>query len=132
MTLHGVGIDVVDLPRFRKLLTRRGERFADRWFTPLERRQQGDPALCLARSFAVKEAVWKAVGFEAIPHLLWQDIVAVADGRGGFAVSFRGEAARVVREAEVGAVSATANGDDRVVVAVALAERADLSKLRAS
>jgi holo-[acyl-carrier protein] synthase len=60
----GVGVDAVDVARFRKVLGRR-PRFAARCFTEAERsdvRASADVAQSLAARFAAKEAVMKALG----------------------------------------------------------------------
>lgn len=60
----GLGIDVVDLDRFRAVLARR-PRVAERLFTDGERSYaalQRDPTRRLAARFAAKEAAMKALG----------------------------------------------------------------------
>jgi phosphopantetheine--protein transferase-like protein len=60
----GVGIDAVDVARFRRLLDRR-PRFAARCFTETEQSDatgSADVAQSLAARFAAKEAVMKALG----------------------------------------------------------------------
>jgi holo-[acyl-carrier protein] synthase len=60
----GVGVDAVDVERFRRLLDRR-PRFAARCFTETERSDatgSADPVQSLAARFAAKEAVMKALG----------------------------------------------------------------------
>ncbi len=60
----GVGVDAVDVARFRQLLDRR-PRFAARCFTESEQSDaggSGDAAQSLAARFAAKEAVMKALG----------------------------------------------------------------------
>jgi holo-[acyl-carrier protein] synthase len=62
--LVGVGVDAVDVPRFRRILGRRPG-FAARYFTETERADAGrsvDPTESLAARFAAKEAVMKALG----------------------------------------------------------------------
>ena len=62
--LVGVGVDAVDVARFRRVLDRR-PRFADRCFTASERSDAAsstDTAQSLAARFAAKEAVMKALG----------------------------------------------------------------------
>ncbi len=66
-----VGVDIVDVERFRALLVR-SPRFADRFFTPDELsycERAADPAVRLAGTFAAKEAVMKAVGLT--PAVAW-------------------------------------------------------------
>ena len=60
----GVGVDAVDVARFRRLLDRR-PRVACRCFTQTEQsdaNRSGDVAQSLAARFAAKEAVMKALG----------------------------------------------------------------------
>ena len=60
----GVGIDAVEIERFRRLLERRGG-FAQRCFTEAERDALGarrDPVPGLAARFAAKAAAMKALG----------------------------------------------------------------------
>jgi holo-[acyl-carrier protein] synthase len=60
----GVGVDAVDVERFRRLLDRR-PRFAARCFTESEQSDAGhsaDAVQSLAARFAAKEAVMKALG----------------------------------------------------------------------
>ena len=60
----GVGIDLVDIDRFRRSLERTPS-MAERMFTPGERdyaRAANDPTQRFAARFAAKEAVMKAMG----------------------------------------------------------------------
>ena len=60
----GIGVDAVDVARFRRILARRPG-FAARFFTETEQadaRRSPDPTESLAARFAAKEAVMKALG----------------------------------------------------------------------
>jgi holo-[acyl-carrier protein] synthase len=62
--MRGIGIDAVDIDRFRKLLARRPNMRA-RLFTDAELQSlagQSDDAASLAARFAVREATMKALG----------------------------------------------------------------------
>lgn len=64
MNVIGVGIDAVDVDRFRRTLARQ-PRLVDRLFTAGERAyalRRQDPTERLAARFAAKEAVMKALG----------------------------------------------------------------------
>ncbi|MCF7889652.1 holo-ACP synthase [Candidatus Bipolaricaulota bacterium] len=81
MGIRGVGIDIVKVPRIRRLVDRWGRKFLDRVFTGPEldyclsgRRQHEH----LAGRFAAKEAVIKAVG-EKIP---WKSIKVESEPNG--------------------------------------------------
>jgi holo-[acyl-carrier protein] synthase len=63
--LPGIGIDLVEVERFRASLERGGQAFLDKLFTPGEQADCGgraDPAPHYAARFAVKEAAMKALG----------------------------------------------------------------------
>ena len=62
--VYGVGVDIVNIPRFRKALERWGERFLERIFTERELGycfSKKVPERHLAVRFAAKEAVLKAL-----------------------------------------------------------------------
>ncbi len=64
LSLAGVGVDAVDVARFRGVLARRPG-FAARYFSAAEQADAGrstDPAQTLAARFAAKEALMKALG----------------------------------------------------------------------
>lgn len=61
----GLGIDLVEVGRIRDLLTRHGQRFKEKTFTPKEIvycDACADPAMHYAARFAAKEAAAKAIG----------------------------------------------------------------------
>ena len=63
--IYGIGIDVVEPHRVKRLLERYGERFAHRVLTPKEwagYERTIAPVLFLANRFAAKEAFSKAMG----------------------------------------------------------------------
>ena len=79
----GIGVDVVDVPRFEHALVRT-PRLRDRLFTPTESEHaDGTPRspASLAVRFAAKEAVAKALGAPA--GLQWHDceVETLPDGR---------------------------------------------------
>ena len=64
-TPRGLGIDLVEVGRIRDMLTRHGDRFKERTFTPGEIAycdSCADPAIHYAARFAAKEAAAKALG----------------------------------------------------------------------
>jgi holo-[acyl-carrier protein] synthase len=61
----GIGNDICDIRRIEKTLERFGDRFLDKVFTAEERRRaysKVNPANTLAKRFAAKEALSKALG----------------------------------------------------------------------
>jgi holo-[acyl-carrier protein] synthase len=77
----GMGIDIVDIPRFRKTLASRGKRFIDRIFLPGEKkycRAKARPWIHYAGRFAAKEAVAKAFGTGIGGKISWRDIEIIS------------------------------------------------------
>ncbi|MBM2829225.1 MAG: hypothetical protein HW411_15 [Gammaproteobacteria bacterium] len=63
--IHGIGIDLVDVARMQTNIERYGDRFARRILSHMELdnyRGTNEPAYFLAKHFAAKEAVAKALG----------------------------------------------------------------------
>jgi holo-[acyl-carrier protein] synthase len=63
--IHGIGIDLVDIRRMQENIERYGERFAGKILSTsemLEYSKINKPASFLARRFAAKEALAKALG----------------------------------------------------------------------
>lgn len=105
----GVGTDICAIQRIEETLAEFGDRFIERLLTPAERTQKTWDAPSLARRWALKEAVAKAVGTgiggqvgfqqieitytpEGAPRCAVQDLlgdvwVSVSDD-GGFASAF--------------------------------------------
>ncbi len=81
----GTGIDIVNIERIKRLLTRWGDLFLRRVFTEKESdrcRQQARPSECFALRFAAKEAFLKAVGLGYREGIRWTDIEVVNDPMG--------------------------------------------------
>jgi holo-[acyl-carrier protein] synthase len=118
----GVGIDAVDVERFRAALARR-PRLADRLFTAAERAEAArrrDPVPGLAARFAAKEAVMKSlsVGLGAFD---FADI-EVARGPGGAPhLGVAGRAAALATERSVAGWHVSLTDTALVAMAVAVA-----------
>ena len=91
MATVGVGIDVVDVPRFEIVLGRR-PRIVERLFTEGEQRDARGNAERLAARFAAKEAVMKSlsVGAGSVP---WKSIEVKRAPSGAPSVLLHGPAA---------------------------------------
>lgn len=71
----GVGIDLVYIPRVKKIVETYGERFLSKVFTPEEiqyAQNKKNSYQALASAFAVKEAFYKAIG--GYPGFRFQEI----------------------------------------------------------
>jgi holo-[acyl-carrier protein] synthase len=81
----GIGSDTIDIRRIEKTLTRYGERFVERVFTPIERQKsdrRAQRAASYAKRFAAKEACSKALGTGFRRGVYWRDL-GVVNARSG-------------------------------------------------
>lgn len=119
----GVGVDAVEIERFRRVLERR-PKLAERLFTEGERAyaaRVGDPAPRLAARFAAKEAVLKALG-AGIGAVRFVDVEVVRHDDGRPSLSLTGTAARVAEGAGVTRWHLSLTHTDGLAVASVVAE----------
>ena len=80
--IAGVGTDIVAVARLAKLYERHGERALGKLLAPLERadfEKAKDPARFLAKRFAAKEALGKALGIGVAAPATLPNIAIVHD-----------------------------------------------------
>ena len=90
-----VGTDIIRIERVLASLERQGDRFLKRILTPEEREQLGNRvniAPFVAKRFAAKEAVAKALGTGIGQGVSWQDITVSNDEHGAPFVRLSGAA----------------------------------------
>jgi holo-[acyl-carrier protein] synthase len=132
----GIGNDICDIRRIEKTLERFGDRFLDKVFTAEERRKafsRAHPARTLAKRFAAKEAMAKALGtgFRFGVHLASIGVVNSATGRPAFKLT-GGAAQRLAHmtpEGHIARIDLTLTDEyplaEAVVIISALPEKAD-------
>ena len=102
VTVVGVGIDLVDLERVRRLLADKGEHAMTRFFSDNERRYlatRPDATGHAAARIAAKEAVYKAM--QSLPGARavgWREIEVSRDGDGRPAILLHGLAAKLAEQ----------------------------------
>ena len=114
----GVGIDVVDIGRFEKSITRT-PRLVDKLFTAAEAEL---PLSSLAARFAAKEAIAKALG--APLGLVWTDVSVLAADTGQPYFVFRGSVERRMAELGVDNVFLSITHDAGIAAAMVVCEKA--------
>lgn len=119
--IYGIGTDVVELARMRRLHRRWGER-AERHILTVGERQRllsrrRDPARYLALHFAAKEAVVKALGTGFTPRMTLHDVEVVPNPAGRPEVVFSPEGAAYVAECGAGFAHLSLTDDAGIVVA---------------
>lgn len=94
----GIGIDAVELERFKESLERYGERIRNRLFTKLEQEYCGhfsSPLEHYAVRFAAKEAFMKAIGTGKTNQVSWCDIEILNEPSGKPILNITGAAAGI-------------------------------------
>lgn len=99
--IHGIGTDLVYIPRIEALLLRHGMRFARRILADsefAEFQQSTKPAEFLAKRFAAKEATSKALGTGFRNGLSLKHIAVGHDELGRPTLDYSGEGVRLVEQ----------------------------------
>lgn len=85
MKIIGIGTDIVEITRMERMLERHPQRFAERILHPAELERFAavrNKAAWLAKRFATKEAVAKALGSGIGQDVQWREIGTTHDERG--------------------------------------------------
>ncbi|KAA0873829.1 holo-ACP synthase [Nitrincola tapanii] len=121
----GVGVDMVVIERMAQAL-QRTPRIARRLLADaewLEFEQVKDPARFLAKRFAVKEAVLKALGTGLAQGISWQEICVQKTAAGQPYVTLQGQAARQAESLGIQHWHVSYSDEKAQVVALAIAEK---------
>lgn len=122
--MKGVGVDVVDVDRFRAALLRTPS-MRERVFTAVELNYvapKADPVPSLAARFAAREAVMKAMGLGLGAfgfHEVW---VEVDDDSGAPSLAITGRAADLAAEREITSWHLSLTHDGPVAIAMVAAD----------
>ncbi len=98
--IQGVGTDIVAIARIERALARHGARFAERILRPEELAvfsSAARPAAWLAKRFAAKEALGKALG-TGIGAVSWQDFSVLSAFGGVPTVQCHGRAQQLLAQ----------------------------------
>ena len=129
--IFGIGVDVLEADRVKRLYDKYGDHFVERLLLPKERAQLGKTKRTerfLAMRFAAKEAIVKAMG-TGFAHGMWiRDVGVVQNawGRPEVVYSERGEKMR--RKLGIGSGHITLTDEAGLIVAVAVLETAPSAK----
>ena len=118
--IQGIGIDIIEIERIRRMSLQWGARFEQRVYTPHERAYCGETPIRYARlatRFAAKEATLKALGTGLITGMSWQDVEIRANAAGKPVLVLHGEVKRYA--AELGIVTSFVSLSHAVDYAVA-------------
>ncbi|MFW6107602.1 MAG: holo-ACP synthase [bacterium] len=121
----GTGIDIVEVARIEGVLERHGDRFLRRVYTEREieyANSGGAPAEHLAGRFAVKEAVFKALGTGWAGRIHWRDVEIRSRPTGEPEVRLSGGARRRADEEGIRRIHVSISHTGAHAVAHAIAE----------
>jgi holo-[acyl-carrier protein] synthase len=122
----GIGVDLVNIPRVKKLLEKWGSSFKERVFSEKEieySEKHKRSEQHYAASFAVKEAFFKAVGKGFKGNIRLVDIEVLRDEYGKPFVNLHGNAKQKAEAMEVSCIHASISHDGEYSVAVVILER---------
>jgi holo-[acyl-carrier protein] synthase len=123
----GLGVDLVEIERVRRLIDSRGDRAMERLFTDGERAYAGyrvDPARHLAARIAAKEAAFKALaGNDLARGIGWRELEVFARTDGGPVLRLHGRAERRATELGVTRILVSMSHTDTAAVAVVVLEK---------
>lgn len=132
--IFGIGVDVLEAARIKKVLARFGDHFIDRLLMPAERAQLGRtkrPERFIAMRFAAKEAIVKAMG-TGFAHGIWiRDVGVVQNAWGKPEVAYSPRGEKVRRKLGIGDGHVTLTDEAGLIVAVAVLETAPKVKKKA-
>ncbi len=121
--IDGIGIDIVELSRFKRTLDAWGEQFLDKIFTPNEMKyskSRSNSVQHLAARFAVKEAVLKALSKGLTGGFNWKDVEVKNDESGKPNVILHGHLKEVIPNRNI---FISISHSENVVVAVAVIDK---------
>lgn len=119
----GVGTDILRVARVDDVVARLGDRFVRRILTPAEQeefRASSQPNRLLAKRFAAKEAIAKALGTGIGRGVSWQDIQIDHNGDGAPLVRLSGGALATAQRRGAGRVELSLADETEYVVAFAV------------
>lgn len=124
MNVIGLGIDIVEIERFRVAIERQGQALLHRCFLPSEQeycRRHREPARHYAARFAAKEAVAKAFGTGIGEALEWLEIEIGHQPGGAPMVRLHGAGAETAKRLGITNVLLSISHSEHYAVANAIA-----------
>ncbi|MCD4732602.1 holo-ACP synthase [bacterium] len=125
--ISGIGIDLVELERFRRRLDELGDALVSELFLPAEAaycNSQARPYRHYAVRLAAKEAAFKALGKGLSDGLRFRDVEVVRESGGSVWLRFHGLAERLTKEQSVIRVHLSLTHGDTTAAAVVVMEAA--------
>jgi len=112
--IAGIGIDLVKIKRIQEAVQKWDKRFLNRVFTPPEQQYcygHLDPALHFSGRFAVKEAVFKALGTGWRSGVRWTEIEVTNNPQGKPMVTVTGRVKQLMADLKVAEIHVSISHD---------------------
>jgi len=91
------GVDLIEISRIEEVVSRHGNHYLERIYTPAELEHCGKRMESLAGRFAAKEAVAKALGC-GIGDIGWKEIEVLGDEQNAPVLTLYGAAERIAKD----------------------------------
>jgi holo-[acyl-carrier protein] synthase len=123
----GIGIDIVEIDRMRRMISHQSDRLIERLFTPAEARYalaHVEPALHFAARVAAKEATYKALSGNPLAKAVgWREIEVLLREDGAPYLMLHGRARDRAAELDVARTLVSLTHSKTAAVAVVVLER---------
>ena len=119
--MNHVGVDIIEIARIEKAISRWGDRFFRRIYTELELKLCRKKASRLAARFAGKEAVMKALG-TGVRGISWKEIEILAEPSGKPRVHLYGKAQKKASDLGLDRVAISLSDSKEYAVAFVVGE----------
>ncbi|MCO7225462.1 holo-ACP synthase [Pleionea sp. CnH1-48] len=126
MAIVGIGTDILDIPRIEGSYQRFGQKFVDRILSAEEQKSAGfqsHPERYLAKRFAAKEALMKALGRGLADKLRFDNFSVLNDSAGKPYVVVSGRAQEVKESLGITELHISLSDEKHQVIAFAIAEK---------
>jgi holo-[acyl-carrier protein] synthase len=131
--IAGIGIDLVKIKRIQEAVQKWEKRFLTRIFTPLEQQYcyaRLDPPLHLSGRFAVKEAVFKAMGTGWRRGVRWTEIEVLNTPQGKPTVIVSGTVKQLMSDLGIGEIHVSISHDTEYAIGQAILIQAKKPRTR--
>lgn len=120
-----IGIDIIEISRMNKAISRWGDKFLRRVYTEAELTSYRGKIESLAARFAGKEATIKALSMSGT-LVGWRDIEILSEGSGKPVVNLYGQAKKKAWEMGLRGVGISLSHSREFAIAVVIGEREDI------
>jgi len=124
--IYGIGIDIVYIPRVKRMLERWGDLFKNKIFTQneiLPRLKKITFYHELAARIAAKEAFAKAVGLGWRQGLRWKDIEVINLKSGQPVLNLYGRASEICKEEKIKNILVSLSHENEYAIAIVMLEK---------